>query len=570
MFHDMSFLKQPRRAPPKPLSRRRESENKRGEREREDISAFFLHKSLPDRYDVQGRKQPVKNRHSGHDGTEDGDHSERCERQHAQRQPTPSRSDLDHRLAQNFADPPQKERTQGKESARISWSTSSGLTGLKNLPESSVQTLSSTPVRIRGALAQSGIFDNTGIVCGDSFGYRGPGFRAHSKDASASARSPTESRTPGKIPHTDPAQSVLVVRYQDRGTMVDEKLVGSEDDADHPPTQVPCSAPEALVSDTARPVQSMDMSSAELALTEASTGLCGKTITSANPLDAHMDDKVTQPSEGASCLQAVPERPTSPKRAIIERLEAAAEDLRSSCFLPPTQAQPQRSDKHSSQSAGTASYRPFNSNLAPTSFFPYVPVSNHDRGWFSSEPVLTRFPKNKTPLGFMPSWSQSQSRTTVNENHTPLAAAQCNFPDIVDYVDQTSRTFPIEVKSNVTTAQTPSMSHNHSHEAQQSMKTYNTEMEDLILNQTEEADSGESSPTKGANNMLSPDLADYNNSSGQHKSAHHQSQVGQAGEWLWQGPDRASSYTSAAIAKLEEDEEQRFLTSFWRPNGNHI
>lgn len=573
MFHDMSFLKQPRREPPKPLSRRRESENKRGEREREDISAFFLHKSLPDRYDVLSRTHPVKNRHSSHNGTEDGGYSELCERQHALRQPRPSPSGLDLRLARINADPPQTKRGQGKESARISSSTSSPSTGFKEPPESSVQTLSSTPVRIRGALAQSGVFDNTGIVCGDNSGYRRPETQAHSEDVSASARHPAVSETPGQIAHPGPGQSVLIVRYQDRGTMADETMVGSQDDADCPSTQIPCSVPEAVGSDRVRPVQSKDMPFAELALNETPTGLGGMTITSATSLDAHVDDKVIRSSEGALCLQAVPERPTSPKWTVIERLEAAAEDLRSSCFQSSTKAESDRIAKHPSQSADTAFHHPFNSYLAPTSLLPYVPVSNRDNGGFESEPMLTRFQTSKTPLKPMPSWTQLQSKTIVNENHTALAVSQCISPDVVDCVEQTSRTFPIEVKSNVMEAHALSMPHSHRHEAQQSMKDYITEMEELILNQTEEeesVESVESSSTKETKVMLSSDLADCNTCSGQHESAHHQSRVGQAGQWLWQAPDRASSYTRTAIAELEEDEEQRFLTSFWRPNGHHI
>ncbi|ROW11402.1 hypothetical protein VMCG_01571 [Cytospora schulzeri] len=56
-FHEMAFLKQPRREPQKPISRSREKERRRSERELEEVSAFFLHKNLPESHDASGRKQ---------------------------------------------------------------------------------------------------------------------------------------------------------------------------------------------------------------------------------------------------------------------------------------------------------------------------------------------------------------------------------------------------------------------------------------------------------------------------------------------------------------------------------
>lgn len=568
MFHDMSFLKQPRREPPKPLSRRRESENKRGEREREDISAFFLHKSLPDGYDVQSRKQPVKSRHSNHDGTKGDGSSEPCERQHALSQTRPPPSDSNHRLTRICADPPHTERGEGKASARISWSHSPPSTVPQDPPVSSAHTLSSTPVRIRGALAQSRVFDNTGIACGDSHGYRRPEVQAHSKNVSASARSPALSEVPGQVAQTGSGQSVQIVRYRDRGTMADEKMVSPEERNNHRPTKTPCSVPDAGRSDTARPVQFMNMSSAELPLGEVSIAPCEMTTMSTIPPNAHSRDRVVSPDEGTSCLQAVPERPKSPKWAVIERLEAAADDLRSPCFPSPTKATPQRSLKHPSPFGGTAIYRPFSANMDSTNPFPSVPVSNNNTSGLASEPVSTPFQRSNAASRLIPSWDRSQSTATMDRNYTAFAASQCT-PAIIDYAVQTSSAFPIEVKSNVMTAHATSMLHNHSYEAQQSMKDYIAEIEELVLNHTEEGESGNSTSTKENNVMLSSDLANFDTDSSQYESAHHQSHVGQIGRWLRQAPDRASPYTWAAVAELEEDEEQRFMASFWRPNGHH-
>lgn len=569
MFHDMSFLKHPRREPPKPLSRRRESENKRGERDREDISAFFLHKSLPDRHDVQTRKQPIKSRHSSHYGTEGDGFSEPCERQHALNQPRPPPLDSDHRLARICADPPHNERGEGKASVRISWSTRPPSTALQDPPVSSARTLSSTPVRIREALAQSGFFDNTGIACGDSHGYRRTEVQAHSKDVSASARSPAKGEVPDQVAQTGSGQSVHIVRYRDRGTMADEKMLGPEDHNNHPPTHTPCSVPNAERSDTARPVQLMVMSSAELTLGEVSIGPCELTTMSTIPPDAHARDQVISPDEGTSCLQAVPERPKSPKWVVIERLEAAAEGLRSPCSPcspSPTKATPQRSPKHPSRFGGTAIYRPFSANMDFTNPFPYVPVSNHNASGSALEPVSTPFQRSNAPSRLIPSWNRSHFTATMDRDYTAFAASQCN-PAIIDYADQTPSAFPTEVKSNVMTARATSMLHNHSYEAQQSMKDYIAEIEELFLNQTEEGESGESTSTMENSVMLSSDLV--NTDSSQHESAHHQSHVGQVERWLRQAPDRASPYTWAAVAELEEDEEQRFMASFWRSSGHH-
>ncbi|KAL2290640.1 hypothetical protein FJTKL_14675 [Diaporthe vaccinii] len=56
-FHEMHFLKRP--PPPKPVSRGRERAKKRGERELEEVSAFFLHKGLPEAAGTSGRDQPT-------------------------------------------------------------------------------------------------------------------------------------------------------------------------------------------------------------------------------------------------------------------------------------------------------------------------------------------------------------------------------------------------------------------------------------------------------------------------------------------------------------------------------
>lgn len=564
MFHDMSFLKQPRREPPKTLSRRRESENKRGEREREDISAFFLHKTLPN---VQSRKQAVKNRHSKYDGIEDDGSSELCERQHAASQPRPPPSNFD-RLARIYADPPHTERGEGKASARISWSASPSSTVLQDPPVSSPHELSSTPVRTRRALVQSGIFDNTGIACEDSHGYRRPEVRAPSREVFASARSPTMSEVPGQIARTGSGQAVLIVHYRDQGTMADEKMVGPDDHSNHLPTQTPRPVPDGERSDTAAPVQSMVVSSVEPTLVEVSTGPCEMTTSSTIPPDAQARDQVVSPDEGAFCLQAVPERPKSPKWAVIERLEAASEGWRSPCFPLPAKATPQKSPKHPSPLCGTATYRSFSPNMESSNSFSYVPVCNHSASDSAFEPGPTPFRRGTTPSRLIPSWDRSQLGATMDGNYTAFAASQFT-PGITNYANQISGAFPIDAKSNVMTAHATPILHNRSYEAQQSIEDYIAEIEEDFLFQTEEGESCESTSSKEKTITLSSDLANFDPDLVQHESAHHQSHVGQTGQWLWQAPDRASPYTWAAVAELEEDEEQKFLASFWRSNGYH-
>ncbi|KAF3762499.1 hypothetical protein M406DRAFT_332878 [Cryphonectria parasitica EP155] len=71
-FHEMSFLKQPRQEARKSLSRNRESQRKRDDRQFEEISAFFAPKGPPERHDAQDRRQSVASALSSYDGRTGG------------------------------------------------------------------------------------------------------------------------------------------------------------------------------------------------------------------------------------------------------------------------------------------------------------------------------------------------------------------------------------------------------------------------------------------------------------------------------------------------------------------
>lgn len=566
MFHDMSFLKQPRRPPQKAPSSRRESENKRAEREREGISAYFLHKNLPDSYDVQGREQlDYQSGLSSHNDKTGDDSFNALERRRALNK---SRllSDLAHRHARVRENAPREERVQSKSSTCISPSTSRLSTGLRESSESDARKLSSTPARISEALARTGIFDNTGIACRNDHIHQRPEFGPHARDGLVSAISSYMSQTLGKVASPDSGQIVRIVRYQDRGTMADEKMMGLEDHANNTSMPSRPSISQAEPFDTVRPHQSVDTSCHKIPLSEASIGLCKMTNTGTNSRSTSLCDQAIGPDERGSCREAVPERPRSPKCAIVERLEAAAEDAWPPCSPPATSATT-HINRHSPRSlVSTTIQDPPNTQVVSTRAFPCVPLPAYDAKLLAPDPFLAMLPRERTSLDPPAPWYSAQFRVPVDETSRPHAITQTQLPTVTHYADQPSSALPSEVHFEPMTAHAASMQHNLSHRGRQSMQNYIVEMERRILDQTDVSEGSGRSPSKRLIFKLNSDLAERHRDA-VHASAYLTTQDGLSDQHLDAAPNKASLHHWAAVAELEADEEQRFMSSFWRING---
>lgn len=562
MFHEMSFLKQSRREPHKPLSRRRESENKRGEREREDISAFFLHKSLPDRYDGQDRRQPDHSGPSSLDGRMGDDYLNTHERRYSPNQPGLLSQMEDHhaRVRDHTL---RKESGGSKPSTLISWSTSGPSPGLRESSVSHAQALSPTPELFRGALAQSGIFDNTGIACRNSHGYESTQSGLNSKDGLASARSPTVSQTQGKTPHQGLYQSVRIVHYQDRGTMANEKVMGPEHHFKNPLMQDRSSTSQAQPSDITRPEQSVSMTSANIPVSEASIGLCKKFNTSTNSHDTNMGDQVITPDGETQCFEKAPERPKSPKWALIERLESAAENMKPLYSLPTILTTAQMSYQAPRSVAGNALRSTCSPKTVPTRPVPYGPASIHDTNRLAPEPFLAPVHRDKMSLELSTSDFTTHARTFTEEIPTPYGIPQTQLPIVVHDHRQAKSILPAAIQSESPHA--ASIHHNRGHKFRQSMQDYIAEIERQSLDEREAGGGSRATSSRETHTMRDSSLAELD-AEIEYESAYLQSDVGLSGPSVDQISSSATPCYWAAVTELEEDEEQRFMSSFWRPN----
>lgn len=310
-FHEMHFLKRP--PPPKPVPRGRERAKRRGERELEEVSAFFLHKGLPEVSGTSGRDQPTV--------------SGALSLDRAKRNSSASIIDAPPHQSRSGEDYGYKSPEMDKESSRgpTSWTWSSSYVPLErgtahaSVAREYAPTQSSTPSRSRNALERTGIFKNTGISC----------VERPKKVSSATSRSKNNwsNREPLAVVSADtvnrqqdmPRQNVRIVRYHDRGVMASEeaettagwgqKATESRQDAIEQPKE---STPAKIRA-------------------SASSVKCSRFASEDTAVSHHQE-------EGDVCIAATfhatdhdtgLDRPRSPKWTVVEQLEAAAENVAS-------------------------------------------------------------------------------------------------------------------------------------------------------------------------------------------------------------------------------------------------
>lgn len=315
------------------MSRKREADKKRSDREREEISAFFLKGNIPIISDTtRAGSKPAGALLSSADGAT-GDTSSRVSGRG--RSPSQSAVAVQCGLRPSMAQEREwNEHVQGsKATTYLSWTTSRGsprprarLASQSTGEQNSIR--SPTPPDVREALVETGVFHNTGIR------YMGPTV----EDRETWSRDEvTMSRQPGRSPRilasrTHQNEPIRIVRYQDRGTMVTQEDAPQKFPDEHirdthvrPPAvtseerlqEAPKTPPAAPLQTD--PALASRIPSQLMRRTGDAHVSPGSNQATGNPIaiNGHGDEQDIRP-----------ERPVSPKLSVVERLEAAANSHR--------------------------------------------------------------------------------------------------------------------------------------------------------------------------------------------------------------------------------------------------
>lgn len=310
-FHEMHFLKRP--PPPKPVSRGRERAKKRGERELEEVSAFFLHKGLPEAAGTSGRDQPTLSGASSLD--------------RATRNSSASVIDAPSHQSRSGEVYGYKSPDMDRESSRgpTNWTWSSSYVPLErgnaqaSVAREHVPAQDPTPLRSRNALERTGIFKNTGITCIERS--KGVSSATSRSKNDGSNREPLAVVSAGIVNRQQDTsrQNVRIVRYHDRGVMASEEA------------ETTAGRRQKVTEPRQDAVEQPKGSTPAKIAAAASTFKCSRV--------ASEDEEVSHPrGEGDVCIGAAfhaadhdtgLDRPRSPKRTVVEQLEAAAENVAS-------------------------------------------------------------------------------------------------------------------------------------------------------------------------------------------------------------------------------------------------
>lgn len=310
-FHEMHFLK--RTPPSKPAPRGRERAKRRGERKLEEVSAFFLHKGMPEASSVPSRDQPINGAPSLDRATRDSSASS------IDIPPHPSRPDEEYGHKSSHVD---RESSRG---AATNWTWSSSYVPLErgiaqaNVTRKHVSAQSSTPSRSRNALERTGIFQNTGIRC-----FEGP-----KEVASATPRSDNNSsnREPLAMVSNDivnresdsSRQKVRIVRYHDRGVMASEEAENT-------------TGCRLKATGTRQDAVEQSTGNIRAKITASANGVSCSRFAPGDETVSHPqgeEDMYIAAASHAGDHDPGPDRPRSPKCEVVERLEAAAENVTS-------------------------------------------------------------------------------------------------------------------------------------------------------------------------------------------------------------------------------------------------
>lgn len=561
----MSFLKLPRREPQKLLSRRRESERKkRDEREREDISGFFQQNKEPGQGDVQNKKQAfVSDLSSLDEGT-----SYASTHNYSQRRNPLTEQSLQHQMED-------RNREASRTSTYVTWSTSHGSPGLSCHPSTTSKERrndrderSPTPLQFREALARSGIFNNTGIPYSHTLGLEREVYGANPKDDLIGTEFPImDYRTAPE--QAAPIQPVRIVRYQDRGTMADQNAPCTDGRAN----QTRGTSTQSLSTDSecGRVVAQDTTDGAAVAHTSVSAA----TVRQPKKPDALHEGEPpkttgqnTTSSECEDGLEIRPDRPKSPKWTVIERLEAAAENVKLREILPAATHVSQAAQEHT-HPVGKLDIEPI---MHPTPVqMPSFYAPNHTRDatptWPASRFALipgrdcgtlsALYAKLHPSLNpGDPFDSISPPYGTSSHSIVPSDDDECTEGFFAECLVKPMNMYPNSAKEQDFSGQ---------QRGQQSIHDYISEIEEEVLGRTLDDRGSRTSPIIRRNDEDGPELPDLTGDNEPY-SVYTQPCTNRDGS-LRDGTLSTTSHHSWTQAQTpEEDEEQKFILSFWRPN----
>lgn len=618
-FREMAFLKQPRRESLRPISRSREKERRRSERELEEVSAFFLHKNLPETFDASGRKQTAVSGLSKLDEVIGNSPAYKSgPRQHE------DVSSSDHINNRYFKDQPEsrvqmpskrgREREDSGATTCFTWSASHHSSGAEFAPTSEVpegqQERSSTPIPVREALAHTGIFANTGIHSVASCQRHDKLDATRFKDKPSKPKSPEE---PGaytvKAGHEVQNPPVRIIRYQDRGTMANQDEECTADnggkswtpcDPTHMQEEIPHSKDHPSQKGSAAVLNSMGQTTANQSVQRSEVG-CPE-----NPgVGAGIPSFEEQNGTGLK-------RPKSPKWAIIEQLEAAAEDgVAQDIETHATAGRMAPNTQHNSHAAADRYKHSVSEDHEPP--MQGVPISGHGRPDRPDPLYVTETDRqqDQNVLGELQGHirrEQSNHRIplgpVIPAQHTQIPLEGVDYPPLEyslvrspdhgaptgpsaqryaamysnDFVGRVPQLQDDTIKSIITShvQRKPILSRGDdvllqdiSH--QQNMQDYIAQLEQDILSRPHEEDGGGGSPSLNQNGMQEYGVENFSHIDSQ-EFQHHVDDSGYIGE-LWDTPLRNQALSRVSLRSWvdtrnmkDEEEEQRFTSTFWRPN----
>ncbi|KAG8164881.1 hypothetical protein KVR01_005156 [Diaporthe batatas] len=312
-FHEMHFLKRP--APQRPIHRDRERAKKRGERELEEVSAFFLHKGTAEAPGAPGRNHPRVSGSSSLDRATRGS------------------------SALSTDAPPQQSRAGehyghcspglDKESSRATywtWSSSDSAPRRRvaqgTASREHVPAQNSTPSSSSNELQHKKTFDNEGV------GYverprQDPSAKSRPKDISVTRDS--LAMVSSDVCNLQPdisRQNIRIVRYHDRGVMAsdgDEIVAG-------------CRQKGGARLDAVEQLRVKTPAGSPSPLSVAKCGRFGPEDERVN-LTHGEGRSYESTAVHAESHSPGPARPRSPKCTMIERLEAAVANVESQELL---------------------------------------------------------------------------------------------------------------------------------------------------------------------------------------------------------------------------------------------
>lgn len=531
----MSFLKQPRSGHQTSVPHRRDAKKRRerSEKELEEISAFFLQKDVSGKFDVQGSKRP---RSSGLSRLGEGTgHSAAYESgRHESWSPSKIEGGMDDHLT-GYNEEHDLQRDWSKANTYVTWSPSHLSPSRSQRPHPTELQRSSTPATIRDALVRSGVFDNTGIL------HETPAVRGNKQlqpEDPLFVCSNTAEQLSAPAPQP---QAIRIVRYHDRGIMAsdDASLQDAHSrDTEHTSTrnvhedELSTTNPKstAIQTDVARNAES----SAEPTATSSGNN---------NPSDLVGIEKLgNQQGDGDDTI-AGPSRPVAPKSTLVSKLEAITDGLVRDDFRQPAVA-----------AMHVIEHRV---NIIDETSFQQSSVPTSDQA-LSSRPTILQERMRQAQYSLPVLAAQSYPS---GSSQSPLIGVPAS--SIVSEYSATAAahderfSYPI-AKENSTSVDSVST---RAHPALQTMHDYIVQLEQEVRDRPQEIECNERHDDLEEIDAEEPHAAFLGGA-----DEHIQPFIDPIDRDYDRAPCNASHHAWGNVATLEEDDEQRFLSSFWKPN----